>query len=98
MSLRPDTDDGPVKVYMDGGNVLRSVVSRRETPTAGVFPRKTTEYDRLRHNQSGMVTLFDVDRTEHENAGDTIRKGDRARTVPVRRIDHIEWLEFGPDQ
>lgn len=78
MSLRPDTDDGPVKVYMDGGNVLR--------------------YDRLRHNQSGMVTLFDVDRTEHENAGDTIRKGDRARTVPVRRIDHIEWLEFGPDQ
>jgi hypothetical protein len=56
------------------------------------------QYDQLFHEQSGMVTLYDVDRTERENAGDSIRKGDRARTVPVRRIDHIEWLEFGENQ
>jgi hypothetical protein len=75
MSLRPKpSDDGPVKVHLMDGNVLR--------------------YDRLFHEQSGMVTLFDVEREERENAGDTVRKGDRARTVPVRRIDHIEWPEF----
>lgn len=52
------------------------------------------QYDRIRHNQSGMITLYDVERTDLNG----IRKGDRARAVPVRRIEHVEWEGFGPDQ
>jgi hypothetical protein len=55
------------------------------------------QYDRVFHERSGMVTLYNVDRTERENAGDTVRKGDSARTIPSGSIDHIEWDNYGPE-
>lgn len=50
-------------------------------------------YDRVRHNQSGMVTFYDVERV----GGNRIQKGERADTFPRERIEKIEYDGFGDE-
>lgn len=49
-------------------------------------------FDYVWHRQSGMVTLYDVEPSENYNGH---KKGDRAMTIPRRRIVEIEYDRFG---
>jgi len=49
-------------------------------------------YDRIFHNQSGSITLFDVH--EHEDSN-RVEKGDRMVTYPMHRVEEIQYEGVG---
>lgn len=65
----------------------------KDGPVVVTFENGEVEkYDRLAHYGSGLITFYDVESVSTQGGGNTRWvKGDRARSVPRERIEHIDW-------
>lgn len=67
--------------------------NEKDGPVDVTFTDGTTErWDRIHHNQSGMITLYNVN--DHQDSNFT-GKGNKAKTVNREKIEEIDWTGFG---